>query len=48
MLTKDDICTLVDIVIVDLMQEDLFFQSCATQGFVTSNANQAKEKSYHN
>jgi hypothetical protein len=45
---KDGIRTLVDVVIVDPIQTDLFFGSCTTQGFVTSNAIQAKEKSYHN
>jgi hypothetical protein len=48
MFAKDDIYTLADIVIVDPMWGNLFPRSCATQGFVTSNANQAKEKSYHN
>jgi hypothetical protein len=45
--TKDDICTLVNVVIVDPTQMDLLPQSCATQGFATSNAIQAKEQSYH-
>jgi len=45
--TKDGICTLVDIVIANLIQMDLFFRSCATQGFDASNVIQAKEKSYH-
>jgi len=40
--------TLVNVVIVDPMQVDLLLWSCATQGFVTSDGTQAKEKSYHN
>jgi hypothetical protein len=48
MLTKDGICTLVDVIIVDPMQVDLFPWSCTTQGFDVSNAAQAKEKNYHN
>jgi hypothetical protein len=43
-LTKDGICTLVDVVIA----RDLFPRSCATQGFVASNVAQAKERNYHN
>jgi hypothetical protein len=34
MLIKYDILTLVDVVIPDLIQVDLFLWSCATQGFV--------------
>jgi hypothetical protein len=45
--TKDDICTLVNVVIIDPTQVDLFPQSCATQRFVISNAIQAKKQSYH-
>jgi hypothetical protein len=48
MFTKDGICTLVDVVIVDLMQTYLFPQSYATQGFVASDAVQSKERSRHN
>jgi hypothetical protein len=47
-LTKDDIRTLVDVVITDPTQVDLYPQSCTTQGFVASNVAQAKEQSYHN
>jgi len=47
-LTKDGICTLANVVIADPMQGDLFPQSCAIQGFVVSDATQAKERSYHN
>jgi hypothetical protein len=46
MFTKDDICTLIDIVITDPTWVDLFPWSCATQEFVTSDAAQAKEMSY--
>jgi len=45
--TKDGICTLIDIIIVDPTWVDLLPQSCATQGFVTSNVVQTKEWSYH-
>jgi hypothetical protein len=45
-LTKDDICTLVDVVIVDPTQVNLLFQSYATPRFVTSNATQAQKKNY--
>jgi hypothetical protein len=48
MLTKDGIGTLIDIVVIDPTQADLLLQSCATQGFTTSNAIQAKERSYRN
>ncbi len=34
-LTKDGICTLVDVVIANPTWADLLCQSCATQGFVT-------------
>jgi hypothetical protein len=47
-LTQYDIYTLANIVIVDPMWMDLFPWSCVTQGFATSDANQAKEKSYSN
>jgi hypothetical protein len=46
--TKNEIRTLVDIVIADSMHADLFPQSCTTQGFATSDAVQAKKKSYYN
>jgi hypothetical protein len=45
---KYDIHTLANIVIANPMQMDLFPWSCVTQGFATSNANQAKENSYCN
>jgi len=47
-LTKDDIRTLVDVVIDDPLWTNLKPQSCATQRFVTFNVVQAKERSYHN
>ncbi len=46
MLTKDDICTQVDIIIVDPTQSDLVFQSYTIQGFVASDVFQVKERSY--
>jgi hypothetical protein len=46
--TKDGICTLADVVIANLTQVDLLPQSCATQGFVTSDVVQAKKRNYHN
>ncbi len=46
--SKDGICTLVEVVIVDPTRADLLPQSCATQGFTTSDVTQAKERSYHN
>jgi hypothetical protein len=46
--TKDGICTLADIVIVDPTQMDLLPQFCAIQRFATSNVIQAKEKNYCN
>jgi hypothetical protein len=46
--TKNGIRTLVDIVIADPMHVDLFPQSCTTQGFATSDAAQAKKRSYYN
>jgi hypothetical protein len=48
MLTKDDICVLVDVVMVDPTQANLLPQSYTTQGFVASDAVQAKEQSYLN
>ncbi len=47
-LTKDGICTLIDIVIANPTRTNLFPWSCATQRFVAFDATQAKEKSYHN
>jgi hypothetical protein len=48
MLTKNDICTLVDIVITNPTQLDLLPQSYATQGFATFDVAQTKERSYYN
>jgi hypothetical protein len=45
-LIKDDTCTLVDIVVIDPTWVDLFFRSCTTQRFVTSDAAQTKEWNY--
>jgi len=45
--TKDGFHTLIDIVIGDPMNSNLFFWSCIIQGFPTSNVAQAKERSYH-
>jgi len=44
---KDGICILVDIVIIDPMQTNLFLWSYATQRFATFDAIQTKEMSYH-
>jgi hypothetical protein len=41
-LTKDDICTLVDVIIVDPMRTNLLPRFCLTQGFATSDMAQAK------
>jgi len=46
--TKDGICTLANVIIANPMRTDLLPQSCATQGFVASNAAQVKERSYRN
>jgi hypothetical protein len=46
--TKDGISTLVNIVIANPTRANLFHWSCATQGFATFDAAQAKERSYHN
>jgi hypothetical protein len=46
--TKDGIRTLVDIIIVNPTWTYLLPQFYITQGFVTFDAVQAKEKSYHN
>jgi hypothetical protein len=43
-LTKDGICTIVDVVIVNPMRMDLLPQSCETQKFVALNVVQAKKK----
>jgi hypothetical protein len=47
-LTKDDIHTLADVVIVNPTWIDLLPQSCITQGFANSDVAQAKEMSYRN
>jgi hypothetical protein len=47
-LTKDGIRTLIDVVIANPTQANLLHQSCATQGFATFDAAQAKERSYRN
>jgi hypothetical protein len=47
-LTKDGICTLANIIIINPMRTDLLPQSCAIQGFTTSYVTQTKEKSYCN
>jgi hypothetical protein len=39
-LTKDDIHTLADVVIANPIRANLLSQSCATQGFATSDATQ--------
>jgi hypothetical protein len=46
--SKDDIRTLTNIIIADPMQKKLFPRSCATQGFVTLDVVQTKERSYRN
>jgi hypothetical protein len=46
-LAKNGICTLIDVVIIDPMQTDLFPWFYATQRFATFDAIQAKERSYH-
>jgi hypothetical protein len=43
-LTKDGICTIANVVIVDPMRVDLLPQSCATQKFVAFDIVQAKKK----
>jgi hypothetical protein len=48
MFTKDDICTLADVVILDPMQANLLPRSCATQGFVAFDVVQSKERSHYN
>jgi hypothetical protein len=47
-LTKDGICTLAHIVIVDPTRMDLLPWSCAIQGFVASNAIQVKKRHFYN
>jgi len=43
-LTKDGNCTMVDVIIIDATCVDLFIRSYTTQGFVASNATQAKKE----
>jgi hypothetical protein len=47
-LTKNEIRTLTNAIIGNPTQTNLFFWSCAIQGFVASNAIKTKEKSYCN
>jgi len=47
-LTKNGICTLIDVVIVNPTRADLLPRSCTIQGFVASDVTQAKERSYCN
>jgi len=44
--TKDDICTLANVVIVDSMRTYLFPWSCIIQGFFASNVVWAKKLNY--
>jgi hypothetical protein len=44
---KDDIHTLIDVVIVDPTCADLFSRFSTTQKYVVSNEIQTKEKSYY-
>jgi hypothetical protein len=46
MLTKDDICTLANVVIANPTRVNILPQSCTSQRFVASNAAQAKEMNY--
>jgi hypothetical protein len=43
-LTKDDICTLIDIIIIDPTRMDLLFRFCTTQGFVAYNGFKSKNR----
>jgi hypothetical protein len=45
--TKDEIRTLVNVVIADPIQADLLHESHATRRFVASEVIQAKEKNHH-
>jgi hypothetical protein len=47
LLTKDDICTLINIIITNPMQADLLPRSCITQGIDASDTAQTKKKSYY-
>jgi hypothetical protein len=44
LLTKDDICTLINIIITDPMQADLLPRSCITEGIDASDTAQTKKK----
>jgi hypothetical protein len=46
--TKDGICIVTNVVIVDPTQMNLFFQSCTTERFIALDAIQVKEKNYCN
>jgi len=46
-LTKDDIRTFIDVVIIDPTWMNSLPRSCATQGFIVFNVIQAKEQRYH-
>jgi hypothetical protein len=46
MFTKDGIRTLGNIIVANRMQVDLLPRFCAIQGFITSDATQAKERRY--
>jgi hypothetical protein len=46
-ITKDGICTLNDVVIVDPMCANLFIWSCTTQRFVAFDLTQTKERNYY-
>jgi hypothetical protein len=47
-LTKDNIHTLVNVVITDPTQANLFPRFCTTKGFVAFDAAQTKKWNYHN
>jgi len=47
MFTKNEICTLANVVIIDPTHANLLPRSCTTQGFVAFDATQAKERNYH-
>jgi hypothetical protein len=48
MLTKNDICNLANVVIIDPIQADLLPCFCTTQRFATFEVAKTKERSYHN
>jgi len=45
---KDDIHTLINIIIIDPTCANFLHRSCTIQGFTTSNVTQTKQKNYHN